>query len=283
MLNRLVLLKFMVKKRIESVDCFAITNAGCRYLETEQGQPEKTFVATTDTLRPSKAGNLSVRHRLAADFAGLMLLRDYLRTNRSVYGYLKLTSERRCLQRSETTKGRFGKCPDGYLSREDFGPCVAIEVERSRRKSQDNEPLMSALRNFSCRADTSELHPACWFFVVTKETKSDILRHLRNEFSYDAEKFFQFSTKVAEAEFVFFDTSVCGGASLLNYPAWCRGCALAVVVELDVNGKFLDWFGMSRGLFPVVFDAVFSQNLEGLKDSFLSLARDPDQPFFNRV
>lgn len=236
-LKRLESLKLMLRKRIEGIDCFAITAKGCKWLADQLKKDVSLFKSTTETLRPTKAGNLNIRHRLVADCAALFTRRDFVRRGKPL-GTLSVTSERRCVQASfESMRKKFGKRPDGYLKESSSGRCVVIEVERSRRNSDGWYGLMQAMRNYSGHGDPSEIHAGGWLFVVHPDCQADIIRNITNEFGYD--KFQHFS--INDAHLIAFNTGVFGSKSLINHAALCSVQAMALIVPLDVNGPVMNW------------------------------------------
>ena len=227
----------MLRKRIDGIDCFAITAKGCKWLADQLKKDVSLFKSTTEALRPTKAGTLSIRHRLAADFVALFAKRELVKRGNKL-GTIKFASERSCSQVSyEIMRKRFGKRPDGYFYRAGSGRSVVLEVERSRRNSEGWSGLMLAMRNFSNHGDPAEFHAAGWLFIVEPDCKTDIIRNITKEFGYD--KFQHFT--IGDAHMIFFDTGVSGSESLAKYPALCSGPAVALVLPMNINGPVMDW------------------------------------------
>lgn len=236
MLKRLEALKYMKRQRIEGVDCFAVTTPGCRWLEAQEGSPEGTYKTKVDTLRPTKAGNLRCKHRLLSDVALLGICREIASETRETRLFWR--TERECLfpNVSENLQRVFGKKPDGFIRAENCGSHVAIEVERTRRKPEGAFDLLGAMRRCSSIGDPRDDHPALWWFITTRECRTDLVRFITNEFGQRDFKHIE----VDGQDFIQFSTAAYGDTSLHKYPSTARGAGFALISTIDFE-QVMDW------------------------------------------
>ena len=236
-LTRLAKLRYMIRKRIQNVDYYAITKRGCVFLSDADGTPADTYRSTTDVLRPTKAGNHFSRHRLAADFVALFIYRELVKQRGRSF---QVMSERYCLQQShDSITTTFGKRPDGYIQSHDQGGALAIEVDRSRRNANGWNQLMQAIRYKSGHGDLAALHPAYWLFAVETDTKTDITRALRKEFG--SGDFAHYAVGDAGSDVVVFYTGRISESSLCKATPAVAAHSAAFILKLPINGRFMEW------------------------------------------